>query len=339
MPNVYFLDSLDHYGSLALMAQKGWSVGGSSGGAINTYGAYGRNGTNGILIHSDGIITRALPANLQTVCFGAAIRFLTRPANSGIMYLSEPGGVHVYVAMLADGSIRAYNSALGVLGTSAPSVIANTTAHFYVEVKVFIHDTTGSIEIRVNGNTTPVLNLTAIDTKGTANAYATVVGGPHSLSGSNVDMYVDDIYIADDFLGDVRIEALSPSGAGATTNFTPSTGANYQCVDEAATPNDDTDYVSSSVVNDKDTYAMGNLASVLGAVVAVAVTTYDRKDDAGARTHSHVTRLSGTEDTGAAFSPTTAYAFHQTVFTTKPGGGAWSIADVNAMEAGLKIAS
>jgi hypothetical protein len=69
------------------------------------------------------------------------------------------------------------------------------------------------------------------------------------------------------------------------------------------------------------------------------VNTVDRKDDAGARTHAHVVKSGASESVGTAFAPTTSYANHQTVFEAKPGGGAWDIAAVNAMEAGHKIAA
>ncbi len=71
---------------------------------------------------------------------------------------------------------------------------------------------------------------------------------------------LDDIYLADnqgsdinDFLGDIRIDAIHPNGAGNHTDLTPSAGSNYQCVDEDEL--DDSDYVEGINATDKDSYS------------------------------------------------------------------------------------
>jgi len=42
------------------------------------------------------------------------------------------------------------------------------------------------------------------------------------------------------WIGQTRIQGLAVSGAGTTTQFDPSTGSNYECVNEV--PYSDTDY-------------------------------------------------------------------------------------------------
>jgi hypothetical protein len=316
-------------------------------GAATAIGAYGRNGTNGLRVGqsgSAGSVTWNLPSNVATVIVGVAAKFTQPGVATAFLYLMDAGTIQVYLQFNTDASISVYNGNGTLLGTTAAGILPSyTAAHNYIEVKVLFHNSAGTVEIRINGSPTAALSLTGKDTTNTANAYITQVQLINSAPAASQESYYDDFYICDttgseanNFLGDVRIEYLAPSGAGTTTNLTPTAGSNYQCVDDNPA-NDDTDYVSSSTPGDKDTYAMGNLSSTLGTVVAVAVVTTDRKDDAGTRTHSHRVRLSGTESVSSAFSPTTSYLIHQSFFHTKPGGGAWSIADVNSVEAGVEL--
>lgn len=332
-----FCDSFDYYNT-SQMTRKWSSVG---GGVSITSG--GRNSTSCAHCLGNNGATINLTSTPATIGVGVAYKPVSAAVASLFLRLLDAGTVQLNFLMLSDGSIQVINGASVTLGTSAPGAVPAPTSTFnYIEVKALISNTVGTVDVRVNGAS--VLSLTNKDTQNSANAYVTQVD-ICERAGTGNETSFDDFVVWDttgstnnNFMGDTRIEALLPSGAGATTNFAPSAGSNYQCVDDA-TANDDTDYVSSSNVGDKDTYAMGNLASTIGAVKAVAVNTVDRKDDSGTRTHQHVTRLSGTESTGTAFAPTTTYVNHQSIFETKPGGGAWTISDVNSAEAGLSIAT
>lgn len=336
-----FADSFDHYNTSQL-ARK-WD-GVSS--ANCTIASGGRNGTNCYQPIGGCFLTKNLTANAGTIIVGGAIKLATAVDQSYYLKLMDNTTVQTMFFINTDGSISAYNGSGTLLGSSAPGVLTTPfSVYNYVEVKVLFHASAGTVEIRVNGSSTPVLNLTGKVTAVSGNAYINRVQLARDQPNANMMVMWDDFYICDTagstnntFLGDTRVECVLPSGAGNSAQFTASAGSNYQCVDENPA-NDDTDYVSSSNVGDKDTYAMTNLSSTSGTVKAVCVTSVDRKDDSGARTHSHVVRLSGSESTGTAFSPTTSYSVHQTPFETKPGGGAWTITDVNNAEAGLTIAS
>lgn len=331
-----FADSFDHYNTSQINRKWTLVVGNNI-----TIGAVGRNGTNGMAVYGQNSaqIAAILPAQPSTLYIGGAVKLALTSEGATIFRVYDLTTEHVNIRLNVDGSITA-NWQGGSASSAAGAVPAFTTQANYIELGVVIHDTTGSMVVKVNGTT--VLNLTNKDTKGSANAYATRVA-IQPLCGDGQGVLLDDFYVCDNtgteannFLGDIRIEYRTTTGAGATTNLTPSTGSNYQNVDDNPA-NDETDYNSSSNPGDKDTYAMQDLVSTAGAVVAVAVVSTDRKDDAGTRTHSHRVRLSGTESVSAAFSPTTSYVVHQTFFTVKPGGGAWTITDVNNIEAGMEL--
>jgi hypothetical protein len=331
-----FCDSFDYYNTSQLSRK--WVV---NDGSPTISSSAGRNGTAGLVVPGNfTFLTQSFSSAADTIIVGFAVKFTTALNNVTFFNLRDAGTAHVSLGFnFADGSITA--TWQGSSATSAAGALPSYTAqHNYVEVKVKIHDTLGTVTVKVNG--TAVITQTGKDTKGTANAYATNII-LSCAGGGGQTMHFDDLYICDntgsannDFLGDVRVECLLPNGAGSNTDFSPTAGSNYQCVDENPA-NDDTDYVFSSTVGHKDTYNFGSLSSSLGSVLAVAVNTVDRKDDAGSRTNSHLIYSGSTVVSGAVYSPTTSYVNHQTVFPTNPGGTTWTIADVNGVEGGHKI--
>lgn len=237
------------------------------------------------------------------------------------------------------------------LGTTAQIPNFQYNKWYYVEFYLKIDNSAGVAKVAVNGTT--ICNFTSQDTQNTANAYANTVqvGGAADDGGGLT--YMDDIYMCDgqtgagsnpcnDFLGDIRVDAVFPNGNGNSSQFVGSDGNstdNYLLVDESSTtwPNDDTDYVESGTVGNKDTYAFGNLASASGTVFGVQVLPYVKKTDAGARKICSVARLSGTEVDSADKDILTSYQYHPDIRETKPGGGDWTISDFNSTEFGVKV--
>lgn len=127
-----------------------------------------------------------------------------------------------------------------------------------------------------------------------------------------------------------------PTGDGATVAWAASAGSDYQCVDEA-TPNGDTDFISSATPNDIDTFTYPALG-LAGTVLGVAPTSVARKDDAGVRSIREVVRTSGTNYPGGAdLTLTSTYVNYQQVWETNPAGGAWTVAAVDGAQFGVKL--
>lgn len=127
--------------------------------------------------------------------------------------------VTMYHASASDVRVYLGTTSGTLLGTLAHTFVTGTW--YYVEMKVKLHDTLGEVHVRVDGAT--VLSLTGIDTKnaGTAAVLDQV------RVGAGMNTAVDDWYICNeqgtefnDFLGDVRIETLAPSGDGGTLDWT-----------------------------------------------------------------------------------------------------------------------
>jgi hypothetical protein len=162
--------------------------------------------------------------------------------------------------------------------------------------------------------------------------------------GQNGVPVFDDFYICDtsgsfnnDFLGDARIKAVFPDGAGNYTEWTPSAGSNYQAVDENP-PDDDTTYVSSSTPNQRDTYTFGASGLPSSTVKAVVVNMQARKDDGGTREIAGMARSSSTDGVAATQTLASSYANYQGIFETDPNtSAAWGLSAVDGAEFGHKL--
>lgn len=283
---------------------------------------------------------------------GCHIAWWYDTANTGsrAMMFSESGGnTHVYVALTAAGKLALYHGSGTLLGDSGVAVPPQTWVG--IEVWVEISDSVGVAKMWVNGATSPQVNFSG-DTRnaGTGNVQEIRV---FDTAGSGKEDRIDDFVVYDDQgssnntapLGDLRVVTLRPNGNGNSSVLTGSDGNttdNYLLVDDpsSGTHDSDTTYVESSTVGDKDTYAMSDTGISSGSVLAVRGVLVAKKTDAGTRTIVPVYRLSGTEVDGSTLTLTSSYALGaqaQDVQETKPGGGAWSLSDVDSAEFGVKV--
>jgi hypothetical protein len=337
-----FADSFDHYVTADLLTK--WTN--HSSGTINS--AAGRWSSSGYRSTNSNFYTEwAFPSALATVVVGGAYRTNQIGTNNNPVFTFFDGTTfQVSIQINTSGKLEARRGvATGtLLGTGTFSFSNNT--HYYIEAKITFNDTTGVVVVKVNTSTTD-LNLTSQDTNNGAGNQATKVRLGYDGNGSGGSFDMDDFYVLDttgsaptnDFLGDCRVEALFPNGNGNSSVLAGSDGNstdNYLLVDEAA-PNSDTDYVESSTVNDKDTYTFTNLTPTTGTVYGVQVLPFAKKTDAGARSIASVARLSATEVDSSNKTLTSSYIYLPDIREAKPGGGVWSISDVNSAEFGVKV--
>jgi hypothetical protein len=240
-------------------------------------------------------------------------------------------------------------------GTSTNAISANTW--YYIEVKWCIgNPSPDTSEVKVNGSTW-------ITVPSGSNTY-----GQSGVSGvgTNFDSYgfgdendstlddqkcYDDVYVLDpstgsysSYLGDCRVETLMPAAAGSTTQWSR-TGAgktdNYQCVNEAIADNDST-YVSTSGVGNRDTYLVPDLSSDPTTIFCVEHFGIARVD-AGETTRKICFSLNvgGTYyDHTDQFTLTSSYLYWPSIWMSNPAtSAAWSYADIGSLEAGVKLVS
>lgn len=284
---------------------------------------------------------RALSAAVTKCIVGVAIRTTVGgDTNEVIQFRGDAGGTfHISVNIGTSGAITVRrgtgNGTLIASGGVFPFNVWN-----YLEVSCTISDTVGVVKVRING--VEVISFTGDTKNAGTNSTIDVVALGASVGTNNC--LLDDCYICDDtgsapwndFLGDVRVATLSPTGAGNSTGLTASVGANWTCVDEQ--PYSATDFVSSSVAGTKDTYATADLPAGATAVLGVQLGTIAKKSDAGARSVSLVTRSAGTDYLSTAQALPTSDGWLGAVRPTDPAtSAAWTVAAVNAMEIGVQV--
>lgn len=305
-----------------------------------TAGVTGRAGI-GLAARRSSTATAAniavFPTALSTFYFGVAFRTNAANAQSFIRFLDGGNTVnHFRIAKDVAGTLTILGPANTVVATSAVGIIALNT-WYYLEVKGVIHDTTGSVEVRLNESV--VMSFSG-DTRNGAPTTAQIVQCV-GTSGENLDF--DDLYVDDaGYLGDKTVVTLLPNGNGSSSDWVGSDGNstdNYLLVDDPTT-SDVTDYVGASVSGKLDLYTMTDLPAGYS-VDAIQEVIYAQKSDAGtpptvlpvAKGQSGTTRT----DTALPGLSTTAQSYLAQIRTTDPDGNALTAARVNAMEVGVKI--
>ena len=313
--------------------------------SVDFAAGYGRRGEWGMRISSSSsyYLTKNFSAELSTIIFGAAFKVTVLSSNTPILRFLDAGSPQIEIRAMPDGSIGVYRYNNILLGTSAIGLIG-VDNWFYLEVKAVFNNTTGSVEVRLNGDSTPIINLTNQDTCYTVNEYTTSISLRTNVNSNYV--YVDDLYVCDttgtennDFLGDIKITPLYPISDGNSSDFTRSAGAtNYENVDEAQLVNE-TDYNYSSTINHKDLYGITNF-SAAGTILAVQVNAAVINTDTGGMKVRPLSRSGGTpvDNEGDDFNITTSIKIASHIFEQEPTDSvAWTAAKINAAEFGLKI--
>jgi hypothetical protein len=327
-------DSFGYYATAD--GAKKWNI---FSGNVTVGAPYARTGSMGCRLALGGTIAKYFDSQATWVV-GAAAYPTSAAALAISISLLDGGTAQLTLTTNASSGFTLYRGTASgtVLGSTSGPVLSNGV-WAYIELKATINNTTGAYEVRVNGDS--VLSASGVDTQNSANATADQVS-----FNSGLDTYIDDVYILDgtgsaphnDFYGDVGVYPSLPSGAGATAQWDASAGSNYQCVDDA-TPNGDTDYVSTSTLNEIDTYAMGNITPTTGTVFGVIRYNYARKDEAGPRSIADVIRSGGVDYANATnHALSTSWQYFTDVYEQNPDtSAAWTISEVNAAEAGQKL--
>lgn len=358
-----YLDSFDHYVT-ADLAEKWTTTGSVNGGSVTISSATGRRSSNSLRL-SCGTSTNAtfwaqkgLTPSDATAVVGFAIGVpagMIGASGIAIASLRDVAVAQLTLRLNQDLSlsvIRGPQAGGTVLGTSSAGALAAGVVA-YLEWKALIHLSAGTVEVRVNGVSLAGVNLTGQNTRNTATAqYTSVIVGHfesiiNTCNGAARDLDVDDLYVCDGsgaapwntFLGDCRVDPRVPTAAGATTGWTPSTGANWQNVDDAA-PNDDTDYNTAASAGVTDTFVVQDAPVVGATIYGIQHCLSMKKTDAGVCTVAPVIRHAGVDNVGAALAPGTTYAYGLQIAATNPGtGAAWVEADFNNAEFGYRRTS
>jgi hypothetical protein len=336
---IEYIDGFDHWTSSTYLNRKGWlhSV------VINN-ASDGRRG--GLLLNLTSTTSLARKTALSDkFCIGCAIR---RPIGFDqvgdffFLYDSLNAEYQCGLRFHADGSMS-FKRGATVLETTDPGITSHDV-WFYLELLVTIHGSTGSYEVRKDGTT--ILSGSGVNTQngGTAQANRLYLSGGASSTGVSGGVHYDDLVIqsgaASAFLGDCRVDTFLPDSDGASAQFTPSAGSdNYAMVDDATNPDLDTTNVESSTIGHIDLYGFPALSHTPAAIYAVQVSPMVNKTDSGFRSMKPVMRSGGVNYEGDEKSiGADTFIWVPTIYEEDPDtSAAWTIAGVNALEAGQKV--
>lgn len=238
------------------------------------------------------------------------------------------------------GDIVVTNGAIGgtVLATSPVLIAQNVYNH--LQFKVVINNTTGSVELRINGSSSAAWNPTGLNTRnGTATAQCNSIqfASPVGTNGANIDDFYcfnDQGAVPNNWQGDVRAIQQMPSSDSSVT-WTHSTGTtNFATVNELK-QNADTNYVSTATVNAVDAYGVSALATIPASIIAVQTKMIARMDDTGPHTVKSRLTSSGTNADSANLSLSTTYQWISQLNLVDPHtSAAWTPTGIAAVTLG-----
>lgn len=229
-----------------------------------------------------------------------------------------------------------------VLGTGTINVCDNNW--HWIEVAVLLSSTgTGWGKVYVDG-------VLQINYSGATMAGAYTLNGSAQLTymqntnGNNATWTFDDFVAWDNTgsfmntfpIGPRRIATLNPNGAGASTQFTPSTGSNWSCVSQAYTG---TANVSDASTGHSDLYTTGGMPyTAVGTINTVVVNHYSTNPSGdGTKSVASKLRSGGTPAvaTGTSRLLGNIATSYQDAFYQDATGTNWTQATATAIQPGV----
>ena len=297
-------------------------------------------------LSANELLIAPLASSVSTLRFSFRVMGTGLSASRSFVRLKEGAVIHLSLTQsLNGGDLQVHRGDYSgtLLGTVAG--FFNPSTWRWIEVKVVIHDSTGSVEIR-DGSGAVLLALSGIDTRNAGTSGVIDALSFFNMTSSTNRVALQDLVVWDEsgsgmntWSGETRVDSLVPTAAGTTTQLTPSAGSNWQCVDEL--PMAVADYVSSSTVGHRDLYTLGNLPFTPVTVFGVIATAVGSKDDAGSSTLLLPVKSGATTSAGSGSTLELAtYKRFRRVFETDPNtSAAWTVSAINALEAGVEVGS
>jgi len=264
--------------------------------------------------------------------------------NKPLVHLIDGTTIQCSLVMKSNGKFAIFRGTnTAELAESINTYPFNSDEFLDIEWKVTVHNTTGVIELRVNG-VTEITSTGSLNTRAGTNNSADTVRLGTSTTGLARPFYKHFILmdttgsVMNDFIGPVDVTSLRPNADGEYDDWTANTGTRFAAVNQAVTDNDTT-FVSSSTPGDQVTFQLGNLPSGVTDVFAVFPQMQIRREQGTTRICKFLMRSGIDDELGTkelAVGPT--YAFRQEAITTSPfTTNAWDVAEVNGLELGVEI--
>ena len=248
-----------------------------------------------------------------------------------------------------DGVLHLMRNVDTVLQSSINTLSSDTW--YWIEIKVYIHASNGSCEVRVDGSSTDWINYGPGDTmprvQDTPLAMIQLMGDQNQYNAALT--YFDDLVIQDDdptntWLGDSRVTTLFPRTDDIVELSTyPNTGDdNAQFLNDEGLdgPSEDDYYVYTNTAGEEDIYNFDTIDND-DTIHALSLYYRSRKTNSAPRTVQST--VSATAQTGVTKELSTNYITYHDVFQYQdPSPGSevdWTQTNIDASKFGLKVVS
>ena len=291
-------------------------------------------------------LRKVLPAS-KTGIVGVAARFWFAGLPSGggvnipgiIAFNDAANTNNVSIAVTSTGAIQVSRGPVNggtILGTSAPVLVSNAFNH--VEALVKCNNTTGSIQVYVNGIS--ILNLTAIDTAVTLEECSQInFSSANGFDGTpRADVYMRDLFIWDDtgalnnsVAGTVNVISLVPTSDNSL-NWAPSTGTTgFDILDNS--PPVDTIYIGAVTPPPSPAkFNMSNLPANVTSVRTLMTLVRAGKSDSGDGSLRNALISGASTGLGVDRPITQPFTYYSDIFETDPAtAAAWTPGAVDAV--------
>ena len=214
----------------------------------------------------------------------------------------------------------------------------------FVEVLLVLHNSTGAATIYLNGvedvavssqdtiYAGSLCNVLKVVPTGAGTGYDHAGGLPNGWKLTDIILHTG----AGSPIGDAGVYDRAADADGADSDFTPSAGANYECVDEIGPDGDTTYNESDGTAGHRDSFETPGVSGM--EVLSVGVRVRARKTDSGSATLLLGAIHSGSEDQSSGKALGDDYSTLVEFFDTCPStAAAWTPAQVTAAELSYEV--
>lgn len=293
---------------------------------------------------SANIVTPAFTAN-DTWTVGFGFKYVQVASEQEILIINDGSNVQFSMTFQPGGELRVYrgdfNHLLGA--TSGARLRAGIWA--YIEVKVKIHGSTGTVDVHVNGMS--VLSLASQNTDNQSTLQATKIGLVSSSAGADICTF-DDFYVCDKsgsnnitFLGAQKVTTIFPTGDHGTNQWSATGGGTTHADRVKENPHDSsTTYLSDSTSGDTEEFDYADTGSEITAVKGVQMNTVFETDSGSAFSVKNHVDSGGTssDDAGTAGTNGTYTTASRLVETDPNTSAPWTKTNLDASLFGIKVA-
>lgn len=307
------------------------------------------SGRIGVTGWAEGNLNYNITNAPTTICFGFSHYSTAFPSNgSNLLYIvkNTAGSSLMSFCFYGSGGLGRLRVIDQVTTDTDTYLLPNT--HYYVEVKYTPNQTSGYLEIRINGSTVFTKSGDVVAGSAVAIPGSITLGSANSRETTPLNwVAIGDVYILDssgtdnnDFLGDVVVNRILPNANGSITELIGSDGNqidNYALVRDA--PASLSRYVESNVSGSKDLYGFSTIDADDGAVLAVIPRMAASKDGANFGTIRSVIKKDSSYLLGPKrnLASGSVQALPSVIYERDPDNLYWTPSTINDSEFGVEV--